>query len=68
VVDGEYERCSDTKTQKARRKADALESLALYRQGVQISWVELVDYLEQQLIWEVEEGCRLSFLFGGHCR
>jgi hypothetical protein len=43
-----------------------LKSLALYGHGVEISSVESVDHLEQQLIWEVEEGHRLSLLLGGH--
>jgi hypothetical protein len=47
---------------EVRGKADALESLALYGQGVEISFVELVNHLEQQLVWEVKERHRLSLL------
>jgi hypothetical protein len=68
VINGEYERCSDAKMRVVRRKADALESLALYGQGVEISWVKIINHLEQQLIWEVKEGHRLSLLLVGHSR
>jgi hypothetical protein len=68
VIDGECERRSNAKTQKVRTKDEALESLALYGQGVEISSVEIVNHLEQQLIREVEEGHRLSLLLVGHCR
>jgi hypothetical protein len=32
------------------------------RKAVEISWVELVDHLEQQLVWEMEERHQLSLL------
>jgi hypothetical protein len=54
--------------QEVRWKADALESLALYGQGVEISWAEIVNHQEQQLIREVEEGHRLSLLLVGDGR
>jgi hypothetical protein len=66
VINGEYERRSDAKMQEVQRKGEALKSFALYGQGVEISSVELVNHLEQQLIWEVEEGHRLSLLLVGH--
>jgi hypothetical protein len=65
VIHGEYERCSDAKIQEVQRKGEALKSLALYRHGVQIFPVEIANHLEQQLIWEVEEGDRLSLLLVG---
>jgi hypothetical protein len=68
VIDGEYERCGDAKMQEVRWKGESLESLALYGQGVEISWVEIVNHLEQQLIWEVEERHRLSLLLVGYSR
>jgi hypothetical protein len=46
VINGEDERCSDATAHEVRRKADALESLALYRQGVEISFVEIANHLE----------------------
>jgi hypothetical protein len=65
VINGEYEGCSDAKMREIWRKGEALESLALYREGVEISWAEIVNHQEQQLIWEVEEGHRLSLLLVG---
>jgi hypothetical protein len=62
VIDGEYEGCSDAKMREVRRKGEALESLALYGQVVEIFMVEIVNHQEQQLIWKVEEGHRLSLM------
>ena len=47
VIDGEYERCSDAIKQEVPRKGDALESLALYGQVVEISSVEMLNDQEQ---------------------
>jgi hypothetical protein len=54
--------------QEVRRKGEALESLALHGEGVEISPVEIVNNLEQQLIWEVQQGHRLSLQFVGPSR
>ena len=64
AIDWKYKRRCDAKMPEIRRQAEALESLALDGQDVEISSVELVNQLEQQLIWEVEEGHRYSFLLG----
>jgi len=64
VVDGEYERRGDAKLLEVSRKTHALESLALYGQSVEFDFVEFLNYLEQQLIWQVEERHPCSLLLG----
>ena len=62
VVNWRYERGSDAKKNEIRRKADALEALALNAQRVKLLFPELIDHLEQQLIWEVKERDRYPLL------
>jgi hypothetical protein len=64
TINGEYERRRDTKMQEVWTNGEALEPLALYEQGVEILSVDIVDHLEQQLIWEMEERHRYSLLLG----